>query len=182
MRNNYHFWGQELSPEYCQKLISKCSQAPLHEGQIRNNNSQEQDISFRNNLISFTEDIEIKTLVTNYLIKANRVSFGFEVDYVPAVQFSRYEQGTYYNFHHDVNWFNTESMYDRKLSIIIQLSDENSYEGGDFVFCSSVHTPVTMRAQGSIIVFPSYINHRVTEITKGVRHSLVCWMEGPRWK
>ena len=72
-------------------------------------------------------------------------------------------------------------MIDRKLSIIIQLTDENEYEGGNFEF-KYIQTPESCRIQGSVLVFPSYNEHRVTEVTKGVRNSLVCWMEGPRWR
>ena len=72
-------------------------------------------------------------------------------------------------------------MYDRKLSVVIQLSDPTTYQGGDFQF-QDVETPVNFRTQGSILVFPSYLPHRVTEITDGVRYSLVDWLEGPRWR
>ena len=32
--------------------------------------------------------------------------------------------------------------------------------------------------QGSIVIFPSYLWHRVTPVTKGVRYSLVIWNLG----
>ena len=43
-------------------------------------------------------------------------------------------------------------------------------------------TPEGFKAQGSVLVFPSYLVHRVSEITKGTRRSLVNWIEGPRWR
>ena len=33
--------------------------------------------------------------------------------------------------------------------------------------------------EGSIIVFPSFLQHRVAPITKGIRYSLVAWFLGP---
>ena len=92
----------------------------------------------------------------------------------------RYKEGDFYEWHYDVNWEGT-TLYDRKLSLVIQLSDEEDYEGGNFEF-KDLEQPVGFRSQGSILVFPSYITHRVTEVTKGQRNSLVCWMEGPRWR
>ena len=74
-----------------------------------------------------------------------------------------------------------DSLYDRKLSIIIQLSDPTTYEGGDFQF-KELEQPQGFRDQGSILVFPSYNVHRITEVTGGTRNSIVCWMEGPRWR
>ena len=33
--------------------------------------------------------------------------------------------------------------------------------------------------KGTIIVFPSMLLHKVTPVTKGIRHSLVQWFSGP---
>ena len=33
--------------------------------------------------------------------------------------------------------------------------------------------------EGSIIVFPSFVEHRVTPVTEGIRYSLVSWFVGP---
>ena len=72
-------------------------------------------------------------------------------------------------------------MYDRKLSVVVQLTDPSDYEGGIFEF-KTVETPANFKTRGSILVFPSYLEHQVTEITEGTRYSLVCWAEGPRWR
>jgi len=36
-----------------------------------------------------------------------------------------------------------------------------------------------IRKQGTVIVFPSFLKHRVTEVTRGKRYSLVQWLNGP---
>jgi PKHD-type hydroxylase len=70
----------------------------------------------------------------------------------------------------------------RKLSIVVQLSDPNEYEGGDL----QIHindSPIPLnREQGMMLAFPSYILHEVTPITKGTRHSLVGWTSGEPFK
>ena len=38
------------------------------------------------------------------------------------------------------------------------------------------------REQGSIIVFPSFVYHQVTPVTRGMRHSLVGWIAGPTFR
>jgi PKHD-type hydroxylase len=69
----------------------------------------------------------------------------------------------------------------RKLSVSVQLSDENSYEGGDL--CINYGKDIVMpRTQGMAIVFPSPAVHSVQPVTKGTRHSLVGWITGPRFK
>lgn len=69
----------------------------------------------------------------------------------------------------------------RKLSFVIQLSDENDYEGGELQFFP--HDPKTAPKQkGTLIVFPSYNLHRVTAVTKGERLALVGWIHGPSFR
>ena len=72
-------------------------------------------------------------------------------------------------------------MYDRKLSVVVQLTDPDEYEGGEFKF-KYVEQPEGFNNRGSVLVFPSYLEHCVTPVTKGTRHSLVTWIEGPRWR
>ena len=70
------------------------------------------------------------------------------------------------------------------------LSDPNDYEGGDLEFdfkqnaenenpqkriCSEI------KEQGSIVIFPSFVWHRVKPVTKGTRYSLVIWNLGKPW-
>ena len=81
----------------------------------------------------------------------------------------------------DVHW-DTQLAYDRKLSVVVQLCDPNSYEGGVFEFGGGPVAPKEFATQGSVLVFPSYLSHRVTEVTKGTRYSIVSWAEGPRWR
>ena len=70
----------------------------------------------------------------------------------------------------------------RKLSISIQLTDPTKYEGGDLNLYWS-DDPVTMKNnKGSLFIFPSYMLHEVTPVTKGERNSLVCWVNGPQFK
>ena len=70
----------------------------------------------------------------------------------------------------------------RKLSMTTLLSE--SYEGGEFQFASygkeecKISTPEFSKV-GSIVVFPSSMEHRVAPVTKGVRYSLVNWFVGP---
>ena len=62
----------------------------------------------------------------------------------------------------------------------MQLSDPTDYEGGDFIF-SEVETPANSKQKGTVLIFPSYLSHKVLPITSGVRRSLEAWFEGPRW-
>ena len=66
----------------------------------------------------------------------------------------------------------------RKLCFILQLSDPKSYEGGDVILHNVRPNTEGYRAQGTLIVFPSYWLHKVTNVTKGTRHSIMGWVHG----
>ena len=71
----------------------------------------------------------------------------------------------------------------RKVSITVQLSEPDEYEGGDLEMWqggSSVCTAA--RGAGVVFIFPSYMMHRVTKVTKGTRRSFVLWVGGQHYK
>lgn len=70
----------------------------------------------------------------------------------------------------------------RKLCFILQLSDPKTYEGGDIVLHNVPRNEDGYRAQGTLIVFPAYWLHKVSNVTKGTRHSIMGWVHGNSFK
>lgn len=77
----------------------------------------------------------------------------------------------------------------RKLSVTVSLNDPSEYTGGNLRFDfgphfegKRYHTCKEIRPRGSVIVFPSHIQHQVTPVTSGTRYSLVAWNLGQPWK
>ena len=104
--------------------------------------------------------------------------YRFELDGIREVQIARYGQGDFYDWHVDIGKAVTST---RKLSVSVQLSDPGSYEGGELVVqCHEDKEPV--KEIGSVIVFPSYLSHRVNRIIRGERWSLVAWVHGPAFR
>ncbi len=66
----------------------------------------------------------------------------------------------------------------RKLTFILQLSDPNSYEGGDIHLHNMGQDTEGFRQQGTLVVFPSYWLQRITPVTRGTRHYVVGWIHG----
>ena len=71
----------------------------------------------------------------------------------------------------------------RKLSMVLMLSDTSEFEGGELLLKSDSdeHKSLSM-AKGRAWFFPSYMLHKVTPVTKGVRKTLVLWVGGPEFK
>jgi PKHD-type hydroxylase len=71
----------------------------------------------------------------------------------------------------------------RKLSISIQLTNHEEYEGGELILYDGGEEGVTMhKTQGTLVIFPSYVLHEVMPVTKGERNSLVTWVTGNQFK
>lgn len=117
------------------------------------------------------------------LLELNNKFFRYDLVELEDLQYTEYSENTngFYTAHSDDGYkFNLF----RKLSISVQLSDPSEYEGGDLIFYrTGLRTPqIAPKEKGTIIVFPSYVIHEVTPVTKGLRKSLVSWAQGPRFK
>lgn len=69
----------------------------------------------------------------------------------------------------------------RKLSVSVQLSDSDDYEGGELIL-NDGRELILPRGIGTVAVFPSYTLHEVRPITKGTRYSLVAWANGDAFR
>ena len=120
-----------------------------------------------------------------FATSANKESFGVDITDLPSLQYTVYDGSNhgYYNWHADTFWTDPKP-FDRKLSIIIQITDGKEYEGGNLELEDGLPMFDTnrFREKGSVIVFPSFYQHRVTPVTKGQRRSLVGWVDGPAWR
>ena len=127
-----------------------------------------------------------------YMMEANKIAgWNLNIKAAESMQLTRYKKGGFYSFHKD-GQADHLAAYDnpgnpfmhghvRKISMSIILND--NFEGGVFEFASYNRekcsiTPVESSA-GTVIVFPSSMEHRVTPVTKGIRYSLVTWFLGP---
>ena len=94
-----------------------------------------------------------------------------------AFQYTVYhgKEGGHYHWHVDQG-----TVPPRKLSLSLQLSDADAYQGCDLEFLAGPDAETAPRGRGTVIAFPSYLLHRVTPITAGTRKSLVVWVTGPK--
>ena len=96
-------------------------------------------------------------------------------------QFTEYDESDsgFYTAHVD----NGETLAGfRKLSFVLQLTDPSKYQGGELVLHIGPEPTTLPRDRGKLLFFPSYTLHEVKPVTQGIRHSLVGWVAGPRFK
>ena len=148
--------------------------------------------------IVWMNDTWIYKEIHPYIKEANmKAGWNFDWDFSESCQFTRYGVGQYYGWHCD-SWDKPYNKPDdlnshgkiRKLSVTISLSEPEDYVGGNLEFDmrnqkdweqdkkKAIHECTEIRPRGSIIVFPSFVWHRVAPVTKGTRYSLVIWNLG----
>ena len=135
-----------------------------------------------------------------YVHEANKnAGWNFDWDRSESCQFTKYKHNQYYDWHCD-GW---DKPYEkegpdngkiRKLSMTCQLTDSSEYKGGELEFDFRNYDPhmrdeskhriqcKEILPKGSIIVFPSFVWHRVKPVTNGTRYSLVVWHLGKPFK
>jgi len=193
MNQWWQYWPGHFKPEECDKLIEIAKTLPIVDAKIGiEDEGSKQNQNVRRSRIRWLPRFDSRFFqlfgsIELLFYEANRNAFGFDVSLFHEIQFTEYaakDKGTY-GWHHDTTWVSNRLMR-RKLSLTIQLTDPAEYEGGRFEFnskvCGECPQPEKILPRGTVIIFPSFLEHRVTPVTKGVRNSLVSWMEGPYFR
>lgn len=111
--------------------------------------------------------------------------FGMNLTATEGIQLTEYdsEYKGFYGSHTD-STYGMDPARARKLSITMQLSDPDEYEGGDLnLYWVNLKDPYTAsRVKGTMTLFRSHIIHEVTPVTKGKRLSFVSWVHGPLFR
>lgn len=178
---DYAYYENAFNDIECNEIIEYCRSLGLKTGQTLGGNVE----NIRKSKIAFVPPTEFMIphyqKLTAIIHSLNSKFFDFDLSaFGEHLQFTQYEApGGKYDSHVD----RTINIPVRKLSIIVQLTDENDYEGGDVEWFTSIESPkIFPRKRGTVIAFPSYILHRVTPVTKGTRNSLVGWITGKQFR
>ena len=203
MNLEYYYWYFQsvIPPKICDDIIeygkSQQEQIALTGGYDPEKVSEDdiKDVSKkRKSNIVWMNDRWIYNEIHPYIHTANKnAGWNFQWDFSESCQFTKYKLNQFYDWHCD-SWskpYNRPEEPDRhgkirKLSVTISLSDENDYEGGDFEFdfrnddkgSNQPQLCKEIRPKGSVVVFPSFVWHRVKPVTSGTRNSLVIWNLG----
>lgn len=175
-RQNWLYWHKALD-------VSRILQIAEEHDKQQATTFNDADTSYRSSKISWlTGNQEIFDMISPFAQEAAQI-MQIQVQPIADIQYTEYlatENGKY-DWHHDVDW-NNNNGYDRKLSLTVQLTNHNDYEGGVFEFAEVEQPSAECRDKGTVLIFPSYLQHRVTPVTYGVRKTLVAWFEGPKWQ
>lgn len=137
--------------------------------------------------------------------EAVKMGMSYDIAMAENIQHTTYnapdtneEVAGFYKWHTDAGPYVYPNGMIRKLSAVIQLTDPEEYEGGNFQWLETQSlfdkiergtntiriddaiktAPWSAKSKGSLIVFPSFVHHQVTPVTRGTRQSLVLWQQG----
>ena len=212
LSNYYWYFQSAIPPRICDMIVEYGKAEKKREGIAvtgglgKDRNFQTQPLNKkeikdlkkkRDSNIIWMNDHWIYKEIQPYIHIANKnADWKFNWDWSESCQFTKYKKGQYYNWHCD-SW-NEPYVHEgptngkiRKLSVTVSLTPPDQYKGGELEFDFRQHDPDKRRKlrvckeilpQGSVIVFPSFVWHRVKPVTKGVRYSLVMWNLGYPFK
>ena len=180
-------WEGAIPPTVCDAVVAEWDDQYVQAGAV-----QQHDGSFAPTTeirdaatINFGPTHWVHALPLHYAALANNRMWGFDVSVVDATILIRYQGEGHYTWHHDITTIEpTEDQprpQHRKLSIVIALTDPAAYEGGRLRFKDLDGREIDderVQAQGSVTVFPSYIQHQVEPVSEGERFTLVSWLLG----
>tara|TARA_R110000824_G_scaffold3242_1_gene15403 strand:+ start:1920 stop:2552 length:633 start_codon:yes stop_codon:yes gene_type:complete len=206
--NYYWYFKSAIPPKICDDIIKyglSKSEAMARTGGYENRDLSKNEIKNikrkRNSDLVWLNDTWIYKELQPYIHIANKkAGWNFDWDRSEACQFTKYKLNQFYDWHSD-SWDKAYHKPDtldhgkiRKLSMTCQLTDGSEYEGGELEFDFRNYDPHMRKEskhlkqakeilpKGSIIVFPSFVWHRVKPVTKGTRYSLVMWNLGYPFK
>ena len=201
-----------LSPEGCDNLIKNLKDQTMPGTHVKGDGSvtNEYDQQRSSDIAWFT-DLDLLNTIRSFVDVAN-YECGWKYDIVDSeqFQFTVYDgaKKQHYDWHtdgqgdhncarksaefHKPEHVNTMFTHQtnllgtvRKISISAILDD--NYEGGELLFRfldgdSNLKEVAVNPKKGDLVIFPSYIDHKVAPVTKGLRYSVVAWFGGPPFK
>jgi PKHD-type hydroxylase len=176
--NFYAFWNNAFSKLECETIINTAK----NKGLIKGKTKGESDV--RDSKISWLYPVDkmdwVFRRVTDITLNLNERFFKFDLFGInEGFQFTNYEAPSgKYGKHVD----RSMNISVRKLSISIQLTNPEEYEGGELYLYDDDKGTLMDKTQGTLIIFPSYVLHEVMPVTKGERNSLVTWVTGKQFK
>lgn len=179
-----HHVPQAFSAADCARITEIAAGATASDARLV---GQNKDHNLRRADLVWLDDVPGTDWVMDRIIDvvrdANRAVYQFDIEgFDESAQVARYgaEREGHFDWHSDVGDGRLAAR--RKLTMVVQLSRPDSYEGGTLQVQPSAHVTEAPREQGTATLFPSYLLHRVTPVTEGERHSLTIWAHGPAFR
>ena len=180
----YLFQQDALDPATCDHLVAAAGAADMADAGLVGNTTAH---ALRRADLVWLDDLPDTGPLMDRLIRrvaqANRDAFDADLtDFAESAQIARYgaEREGHFGWHSDIG--KGAQAARRKLTVVIQLSDPADYDGGVLEIWPDANIATAPRLRGTAAIFPAYVLHRVTPVTRGTRWSLTLWAHGPAYR
>lgn len=169
----------KLESNECDQVVAELSKLNAQDaamgvdGAVINHATRNTKICFAANDYWLVKDLSIVGVQANLTCQ-----WGYEITGNEQIQFAEYGPEQHYGWHTDFFPLSGKPT-DRKISVVCLLNDD--FEGGEFEMrlYSDYQVPLE---KGTIVAFPSILEHRVKPVTSGKRYSATMWFNGPRFR
>lgn len=179
-----HSIPNAFSADECDRIIAAIASSPVEEAFLVGHNREK---NLRNAELVWIDEVRGMEWAMERLIdvvrKSNTNHYDFDIrEFAESPQVASYNAsaGSHFSWHSDIGRGRTAQK--RKLTLVVQLSNSNSYEGGDLEIMPGAQIFAASRARGCASIFPSYTLHQVTPVVTGIRYSLTVWAHGPAFR
>jgi PKHD-type hydroxylase len=176
LENNHCISLGRFDKNFCDDIIKQGEKIRLETARIQdgNNNNRNSKVSFlKNNSI-------LDNVFINILEQHNKqAKWNFALHDLEPLQYTVYDINDHYDWHIDSHTKPYNNGLIRKISFTLCLNED--YEGGELKLrLYKEYTPKMKK--GSVIAFPSIIEHKVTPVTRGIRYTSTMWISGQRFR
>lgn len=181
-QTNYYWFEKGFSSDEVDKIINDSLEYEFQKGVIFDESNTDKFRKSNIKWLPFDEKWEwVIDKIMSQVIEANNTIWNFDLKtLIDNIQYTEYEgNGGHYDWHLDIG---PGQIANRKISIVVQLSDADEYMGGDLQLMMASEPVTVPRGKGNVIIFPSFLLHRVIPLTSGNRKSLVLWVGGDHYK
>ena len=169
-----------FTAKLCKEIIDLSSTLKKEQGKILNKGIEKRRRQSTINWLPFNKMQPMYDDLIYLVQKINRNHFGFSnIQIIEEAQVSEYSKGQFYDWHMDSAVDMDIEPPVRKLSMTLLLNDPSKFEGGNLEIAGK---KMSHMKQGHAAIFASFLQHRVTPVTKGIRKSLVIWFNGEPFK
>jgi PKHD-type hydroxylase len=176
--SNYYFFTSAFTDTELALLTNLGESTPKEKGSVTDQGKVTETRISEVGWINAEEDsMWLYDKITTMVLEANDAMWNFDLlGFHDSLQYTTYHGGGgHYDWHTDVG----PGMANRKISVVVQLSDPSDYTGGELNLNGGNGIITAPKEKNTVIIFPSFVLHRVTPVLTGIRKSLVTWVAGP---
>lgn len=186
LQNYYYCFEQAIPERICDVIIEYGESQKKQIATISGSTPEEMEENnhIRKSDVVWIDETWLYNLLAPFVKRANQdAGWNFSIEEIENCQWTKYSETQHYDWHRD----SAETPYNlpkhrlhgliRKISLTLSLEHGDKYEGGNLQFRID-EKEITLnnsRKKGTIVIFPSFVKHRVSPVTNGTRYSLVAW-------